>query len=264
MSQLIDGRYCLFPVEGADLASDARKLYYKQLVSFAREELLSIPDGYLQHLKSLFFEGGILVDPWIAFRARAPLLICLSAPSISRKFVVETFDAYEAFCAQYDFQLYLAHVFAKPSQKWPLVVERFESIIECLSDAGSKINSSEDGGLRSQYLSLYFVIFYYYIDGADFNLGFVQKIIEYVEGDFEVIQAFETSSETLLDLPKVFSPILSGKVADPAKAYIDPVLLGFLQRYFAKQLPPTLQAIVDGVYAQLENPIKLVDGRVEY
>lgn len=58
MSQLIDGRYCLFPVEGEDLASDARKLYYKQLVSFAREELLSIPEGYLQHLKSLFFEGA--------------------------------------------------------------------------------------------------------------------------------------------------------------------------------------------------------------
>lgn len=264
MSQLIDGRYCLFPVEGEDLASDARKLYYKQLVSFAREELLSIPDGYLQHLKSLFFEGSILVDPWVAFRASAPLLICLSAPSISREFVVGTFDAYSPRCAQYDFQLYLVHIFAKPSQKWPLVVERFESIIECLSDAGSKINSSEGGGLRSKYLRLYFRIFHLYEDGGDVNLSFAQKIIAYVEKDFEVIQAFEASSETLLELPRAFSSILSGKVADPAKAYSDPILLGFLQRYFAKQLPPTLQTIVDGVYAQLGNPIKLVDGRVEY
>lgn len=49
----------LFPVTGVDFASDERKLYYKELVSFAREELVGIPEGYLQYLKELFSGNDI-------------------------------------------------------------------------------------------------------------------------------------------------------------------------------------------------------------
>lgn len=254
----------LFPVEGFDLASDARKSYYRELVSFAREELLSIPEGYLQHIKSLFFEGSISVDPWVAFRASAPLLICLSAPSIDRKFVIDTFDAYDPFCAYYDLELYDMHVFGKAKQQWSLVVERFESVVEYLADESSKCTSSEKRGLRSRYLSLYYGIFYRYKLGGGVRASMARSVIGYVERNFEVIQALEDSSGTLRAFPKAFSPILSGKVENPEIAYTDPILLAFIQRFFAKQLPPTLQAIVEGVYAQLEHPIKLVDGRVEY
>ena len=263
MSPPIEGRN-LFLGDDVDLASDARKHYYKELVSFAREELLGVPHGYLQHLKTLFFEGVVSVDPWVAFRASAPLLICLSAPSSNRDFFINTFDAYEPRCAQYDLQLYVAHIFGRSQQQWPQIVERFEFIIESLTNSGLKCNLSEDGGLRPQYLSLYFKIFYLYRRGGDIGSCFVQNIIEYVEGDFERIQALDASGETLLALPKAFSPILSGEVANPGIVYADPILLDFLQRFFTKKLPPTLQAIVEGVYAQLERPIKFVDGRVQY
>lgn len=254
----------LFPLDGFDLASDARKSYYRELVSFAREELLTIPEGYLQHLKSLFFEGAISVDPWFAFRASAPLLICLSAPTTNRSFIVSTFDTYELRLAQYDLQLYITHVFGRSQPQWQKVIDRFEFIVECLADNSSRCNSAECGGLRPQYLSLYFRIFYLYKSGGYIRSEFAQSIIEYVEGDFESVQAFEASADNLLAFPKAFSPILSGKIANPESAYADPILLAFIQRFFAKQLPPTLQAIVEGVYAQLEHPVKLVDGRVEY
>lgn len=254
----------LFPLEGVDLASDARKLYYKELVSFAREKLLGIPDGYLQHLKSLFFEGAISLDPWIAFRSSSPLLICLSAPSISRDFVVSTFDAYDAHCAYYDLELYRMHIFRKAEQRWPLVVARLECVVEYLADENSRCASSERYGLRSHYLSLYYKIFYRYKSGGDIKVSLAQSIIEYVERNFEAIQSLEDSCGTMVAFPKAFLPILSGEVYDPESAYLDPLLLGFLQRFFAKKLPPTLQAIVEGIYTQLERPIKLVDGRVEY
>ncbi|MGL4316668.1 MAG: hypothetical protein ACRCTL_08645 [Pseudomonas sp.] len=254
----------LFTADGFDLASDARKSYYRELVSFAREELLTIPEGYLQHLKALFFEGAISIDPWVAFRGRAPLLICLSSPSVDRRFVIETFASYEAHCAYYDVEMYEMHIFGRANFQWPLIIERFESVVEYLADDGLKFNSSDESGLRSQYLSLYFRVFYLYKKGGDVRVGFAQNIIEYVEGIFEDIQALEASADTLRAFPKAFSPIFSGEIINPEIAYADPILLAFIQRFFAKHLPPTLQALVEGVYAQLEHPVKLVGGRVEY
>lgn len=155
------------------------------------------------------------------------------------------------------------NVFGRSWPQWQTVIDRFEFIVECLADNNSRCNSSECGGLRPQYLSLYFKIFYLYRRGGDIKPGFAKYIIEHVERDYEEVQAFEASADTLLAFPKAFAPILSGDIANPESAYSDPILLGFLQRFFAKQLPPKLQAIVEDVYAQVEHPIRLVDGRVE-
>lgn len=263
MRSPIEGQY-LFPAEGMDLTSDARRLYYKELVSFAREELISIPDGYLQHLKDLFFKGYITIDPWTAFRGRAPLLICLSALSVDRDFVIKTFGSYKSHCAYYDVELYEMRVLGRGRSEWPMVVERFDSVVEYLADDNSNWASSEGYELRSQYLSLYFSMFYLYKKGGDIKLGLTKSVVEYVERNFEAIKDLEASKDTLAAFPKAFSPIFSGKIAHPESAYFDPVLLGFLQRFFAKQLPPTLQGIAEGVYYQLEHPIKFVDGQVEY
>jgi hypothetical protein len=258
------GKKELFPVEGFDLTSDARKSYYRELVSFARENLLSIPEGYLQHLKALFFEGAISIDPWVAFRGRAPLLICLSAPSVDREFVIEAFDSYDSHCAYYDVEMYRMHMFGRANLQWPLIVERFELLVEYLADDNARCTFAEKYGLRSHYLSLYYKIFYRYQSAGTTKASLALSIIDFVERNFEAIQSLDDSSGTMVAFPKVLAPILSGKVAHPEIAYTDPILLAFIQRCFAKQLPPTLQALVEGVYAQLEHPIKLVDGRVEY
>ncbi len=263
MKSLIEEKY-LFPIDDVDLVSADRKRYYKELVSFAREELLGVPDGYLQHLKDLFFKGCVSVEPWIAFRASAPLLICFSAPSVDRQFVIATFDSYEARCAYYDLELYRMHIFGKREQKWPMVIERFESIVEYLANDESRCTNSEKGGLRSHYLSLYYKIFYRYRSGADVRSSMAQSIITFVERNFEEIKSLDDSAGTMVAFPKAFSPIFSGEIALPEKAYVDPILLGFLQRFFTKLLPPTLQAIAEDVYARVEHPIRFIDGRVEY
>jgi len=254
----------LFPVTGVDLASDERKLYYKELVSFAREELVGIPEGYLQYLKELFFKGTTSVDPWVAFRASSPLFICLCAPSISREFVIDTFDSYDHHCAYYDVEHYRMHIFGKAEQKWPMVVGRLESVVEYLADDRSQCTNAQKGGLRSHYLSIYYKIFYRYRSGGVTRASMAHGVIAFVERNFEEIKLLGDSGGTMVALHKIFPPIFSGKITCPDKAYLDPILLGFLNRFFTKQLPPTLQAIAEEVYAKVEHPIQLVDGRVIY
>lgn len=263
MKSLIEEKY-LFPIEAVDLASAERRRYYKELVSFAREELLSIPDGYLLHLKDLFFKGGISIEPWDAFRGRAPLLICLSAPFVDRQFVVDTFGSYSSHCAYYDIEMYVMRIFGKAESKYPMVVERFESVVEYMAGEVPGYAGTERLGLCSHYMNLYYNIFYRYRSGGGVRSNLAQGVIEFIEGKFEEIQSLEGCRGTIAAFPKVFFPIFSGATALPEKVYTDPILLGFLQRFFTKQLPPTLQAIAEDVYARVEHPIRFIDGRVEY
>jgi hypothetical protein len=75
------------------LNSSERKAYYKELVAFSREWLLGMPIDAAQHFKRLFFEGYLPANRG-ALGVSEPFLICLSAPTLDKDYVISVFNQY--------------------------------------------------------------------------------------------------------------------------------------------------------------------------
>lgn len=249
--------------ENHDLNLQARKRYYKELVSFIRKRLLNLPEDYALHLKILFFHGLLPEERQRAMRAMEPLLICLCAPSIDTDFVVSTFRDYPIHCALHVVELFRVYLDPNETGEWTEVVERYRYVVQSLADERVPwLEDPEESGFP--FLKLYVRVFAKLHNGESASQTVGATMLDYVESQFEKIKDLPGSQELLESLRKRLTALLGGEADHPELVYRDPVLLEFLDRYCNRVLPPSLQALVDEIYFQLPRRIGLVSGGIKY
>lgn len=250
--------------ESYALNLEGRKFYYKELVSFVREWLISLPEDYAPYLKALFFQGLLPEEHEKAMRAMEPLLICLCAPSIDREFIVSIFREYPIYCAAHAVELFRVHFDPNEEEKWGEVIQRYRYVVECLADQRVPwLEDPEEAG-RFPFLRLYVRVFAKLHNGTSASQTVGATMLDYVESQFEKVKDLPASQEFLLSLRKRLTALLAGEADNPELVYSDPVLLEFLNRYSNKQLPPSLQLMVEEIYSGLSCHIDFVNGEIKY
>lgn len=263
VSQHIEATRRLFD-ESQDLKSNERKHYYKELVSFTRRWLLNLPDDHGVYLKTLFFQGMLPEKYEEGLRYWEPFLICLSAPSIDRGYVVSIFNQYRPLCAFDVVDLYRVHFDGKSRPEYLAVVERFMSIVEYLADKGAGWLKGEEGDFRYLYMGFYIGVFYC-LDCGESAAGTIgARVSNYVESEFEEIKELPRSVENLPLLWRRLSSLLAGDAENPDLVYRDEFFVSFLGRMFERRLPLSLQNKVDALYAELPSRIEWVNGEIRF
>lgn len=263
MSRYVETTRRLFD-ESLDLSSDERKSYYQELVSFTRGRLLNLPDDYGVYLKSLFFQGILPEEYEKGLRHWEPFLICLSAPFIDRDYVLSIFNQYRPLCAFEAVDLYRIHFDGEVSFECTKVIARYKDVVRFLADKRANWLVSPYADFRFLYLRLYGRVFYELLSGNSAAQTIGVEVIDYVESEFEVIKDLPESQEFLVSLRKRLMGLLAGEADNPELVYSDPVLLEFLNRYSNKQLPPSLQLMVEEIYSGLSRHIDFVNGEIKY
>jgi hypothetical protein len=251
--------------ESDSLKSPERKAYYKELVAFSREWLLGLPIDAAQHLKRLFFEGYLPANRK-ALGVSEPFLICLSAPSLDRDYVVSVFNQYANHSAYDVVKMWDVHFDGRDRAVSPDIISRFSFVVESLSDDSAAWLDGERSSGSDLYLGFYAVLFGALCRGRGTANYIGVRLVNSVESNFNRLIEGVGSAEQLTYLTKQLISIFSGEVENPKQCYNDSFLLGFAERFLTGQLPEALQDFCQNIYAAVppSQRITFKDGKIVY
>ncbi len=248
-----------------NLKSPERKACYKELVAFSREWLLGMPIDSAQHFKRLFFEGYLpasrgALDSW------EPFLICLSAPTLDKDYVISVFNQYANHSAYDVVKMFRVHFDGRDRAVSPDIISRYCIVVESLGDDSAAWLHGERSSGPALYLSFYAVLFGSLCRDMSLSGCIGLRMVESVESDFNRFFGRVESEEKLTYLTKQLTSIFSGEVENPKQCYNDPFLVGFAERFFAGQLPEALQGFCQDIYAAVppSQRIAFKDGKILY
>ncbi|WP_315809883.1 hypothetical protein [Pseudomonas sp. C9-3] len=248
-----------------ELKSEARKTGYKALIAFTREWILNLPENYGPHLKKLYFEGTLPNELEEGLGRQEPIFICLSAPTIDRDFVVNTFNQYQydGIPAGFvnDYRMYFDGWVREIDSG---IMNRMQFIVESLADDRANWLTRKGADHRPLYLVFYTSIFAGLQQGKPSSEYIGVGLISYVEEVYEEICDLYDGVREADFLRSCLEVLFRGEAAHPDKTYQDPVFVEFMSRFFAKQLPPSLQSLVEDVYQQTPSDVRIgwASGRV--
>jgi hypothetical protein len=241
-----------------ELKSEERKTGYKALISFTREWILNLPENYGPHLKKLYFEGTLPKELEEGLGRQEPIFICLSAPTIDREFVVETFNQcqYAGIAAGFvkNYRLYFD---GRVREIDSAIMNRMQFIVESLADERANWLTRQGSDYRSLYLVFYTSIFSALAQGKPSSGYIGVGLIPYVEGIYEEICNQYDGVKEADFLRGCLEVLFRGEAAHPDKTYQDPVFVEFMSRFFSKQLPPSLHSLVEDVYQQTPSNVRI-------
>lgn len=248
-----------------NLKSPERKAYYKELVAFSREWLLGMPKDAAQHFKRLFFEGHLPANIK-SLGGWEPFLICMSAPKLSKDYVISVFNQYANHGAYDVVKMWDVHFDGRDRALSPDIKNRFTMVVESLGDDSAVWLQGERSSGPALYLSFYAVLFGALCRGrgtANY-IGF--RLVSSIESKFDRLIEGAGSAEQLTYLTKQLTSIFSGAVENPEQCYSDPFLMGFAERFFTGLLPETLQKFCQDIYATVPSSQRITfkEGRVVY
>jgi hypothetical protein len=239
------------------LLDESRKSGYKDIIEFTRKWVLNLPDNYGSHLKDLYFKGVLPSQLEFGLGKQEPFFICLCAPVIDQEFVIETFNLYKPGVVLGLVQDYRVKFDGRDRGVAASVIERYREIVEYLADDRANWLCGYGEDYRPTYLRFYAGMFSALAAGNQASLYVGSTLISYVEGIFEEIYTYPDYQDCIDSLRSSIRLILSGRVANPDVVYQDPVLVGFLQRFFDNLLPSSLQAIVDVIYQGISSGLRI-------
>lgn len=254
----------MFPiVDGTDSVS--RSAGYKALVGYIRKWVVNLPDGYGSYLKEMYFSGLLPEVHEEGLGRQEPFLICLASPEIDRDFVIDTFNCYKypsipAGIVK-DYRMFFD---GQDREVEPSILDRYRFIVESLSD--DRAAWLQGGGF--DYRPLYFVFYTSVFSALSLGKsseGYIGcRFIEYVESILEEISDLYDGKRELEFLRDCIEVIFKGEAECQRDVDRDPVLIGYIDRFFGEALPPTLQSMTSEIYEGIpsDSRLSLVDGKI--
>jgi hypothetical protein len=246
-----------------DLKSEERKSSYRVLLKYSQEWLLNGPVNKIRGLKILHFEGLVSEKKESELGIWEPLLICLSAPSLDKQFILRVFGEFRAVCAE---ETILKYLDGEQPEEYIELLARFRLVVSALLEPDAPwIHESQE---NRYYLYVYFVkhLFYMLSNGKSSASRLGAELLVSFEANFDSIARESLASTRSEYLNNTLQLIFSNSAKNPESVYTDPFLVSFFSRYFARQLAPGFQQFCDEIYKSINKyeRIGFADGKIIY